>query len=129
MSARTPILIVSLVICAWAPAVSKSAAAKPASAVYFLIVSSPLFNPNPRSESHSEIFAQPVGVPADIGIVYHVDDPPVLHDVVPVGDGRGKSKILLDQQDREPFRLQRPQHRADLLHDDRRQPLGRLVKQ
>src|SRR5665213_2862773 len=119
MSARTPILIVSLVICAWAPAVSKSAAAKPASAVYFLIVSSPIYNPNPRSDSHSEVLVQPIGMPAEIGIRDHVDDAAVLNDVVPVGDGRGKAKILFDQQDREPFRLQSPQHRADLLNDHR----------
>ena len=31
----------------------------------------------------------------------HVDDPAVLHDVVPVGDGRGEAEVLLDQQDGE----------------------------
>src|SRR6185437_16631584 len=129
MSARTPILIVSLVICAWALAVNKSAAAKPASAVYFLIVSSPISDLISYTDSDPEILLQPLGLPSEVGVCDHVDDAAVLNDVVPVGDGRGKSKILFNQQDREPFRLQRPQDHADLLDDDRRQALGRLVEQ
>ncbi len=53
----------------------------------------------------------------------------VLHDVVAVGDGRGEAEILLDQQDGEALLLQRADGLADLLDDDGRQPLGRLVEQ
>jgi len=46
-----------------------------------------------------------------------------------VGDRRGETEILLDQQHGKAFRLQRPDQIADLLDDDRGEPLGRLVKQ
>jgi len=53
----------------------------------------------------------------------------VLHHVVPVGDGRGEPEVLLDEKDREALALEAADRLADLLDDDRRQPLGRLVEQ
>lgn len=52
-----------------------------------------------------------------------------LHNVVPVGDGRGEAEVLLDEKDREALALEAADRLADLLDDDRRQPLGRLVEQ
>src|SRR5258706_11260703 len=46
-----------------------------------------------------------------------------------VGDARGKTKILLDQEDGKPFRLESRDGVADLLHDHRGEALGRLVEQ
>src|SRR5712675_1877458 len=45
-----------------------------------------------------------------------------------VGDARGKAKILLDQEDGKPYRLEPRDGVADLLHDHRREALGRLVQ-
>jgi hypothetical protein len=45
-------------------------------------------------------------VPRELGVRDHVDDPPVLHHIVPIGDGRCEVEILLDEQDREPLLLQ-----------------------
>ena len=47
---------------------------------------------------------QLVDIPPD-RVRDRVDDPAVLDDVMPVGEGRGKAEILLDQQDREPLLL------------------------
>src|SRR5258706_9213217 len=46
-----------------------------------------------------------------------------------VGNARGKTKILLDQEDGKPFRLESRDGVADLLHDHRREAFGRLVEQ
>ena len=59
----------------------------------------------------------------------HVDDPALLDDIVPVGDGRGEAEVLLDQHDGEALPLQPGDGAADLLDDDRGEPLGRLVEQ
>ena len=48
-----------------------------------------------------EIFVQLVDLARRVGVGDHVDDAAVLDDVMPVGDGRGKAEILLDQQDGE----------------------------
>ncbi len=48
---------------------------------------------------------------------------------MPIGDGRGKAEILLDQKKVKPFCFKVADHVADLLDDDRGQPLGRLVEQ
>ena len=45
-------------------------------------------------------------VRVELGIGDHVDDPAVLHHVVPVRDGGREAEILLDQQDRETLLLQ-----------------------
>src|SRR5258706_15431380 len=45
-----------------------------------------------------------------------------------VCNARGKAKILLDQEDGKPFSLEPRDGVADLLHDHRREALGRLVQ-
>ena len=64
----------------------------------------------------------------ELGIGEGVDDAAVLHDVVAVGDRRGEAEILLDQQNGEALALQLGDGAADLLDDDRREALGRLVE-
>src|SRR5262245_6868458 len=59
----------------------------------------------------------------------HVDNPPVLDDVVPVRHRFGEAEILLHQQDREALPAQHANGIADLLDDDGRQTLRRLVQQ
>src|SRR5580700_9246483 len=122
MSASTPILIVSPV-CAWATAASSSATPNPSKATRRIVPS------RFQLLLYPKVSVQLVEMLRQIGIDDHVDDTPVLDDVMPVRDGRGKPEILLDQQNREALSLQRANNRADLLHNDRRQPLGRLVEQ
>src|SRR5438045_6998730 len=58
--------------------------------------------------SYAKVVVQLVGVPRNILVADHVDDPPVLDDVMAVGEGRGEVEILLDQEDREALLLQPP---------------------
>src|SRR5215813_2762582 len=46
-----------------------------------------------------------------------------------VRNRRGKAKVLLDQQDGEPLLLEGADRPTDLLDDDRREPLGRLIEE
>jgi hypothetical protein len=55
--------------------------------------------------SYPEVVVQLVSAARDILVADHVDDAPVLDDVMTVGEGRGKVEILLDQQDREALLL------------------------
>ena len=48
------------------------------------------------SSSHAEIVVQLVHVLRKILVADHVDDAPMLDDVMTVGKGRGKVEILLD---------------------------------
>ena len=57
--------------------------------------------------SDPEILVNLVEVPGQFRVADHVDHLAVLDDVMPVGDRRRKVKILFDQQDRKPLRLQR----------------------
>src|SRR3954452_8142536 len=125
MSVSTPILIVSFAISARAAPDSSSSAAKAASNERFTSLS--LFSD--ASPSDTEIVVNLIEVLRQFRVADHFDDAAVLDDVMPVGDPRCKMKILFDQQDREPLGLQGLDDAADLLHDDRGQPLGRLVEQ
>src|SRR5262249_21627163 len=59
----------------------------------------------------------------------HVHHPAVLHHVVAVGDRGGEPEVLLHQQHSKSLVLESAQGGADLLDDDRRQALGRLVEE
>ena len=50
--------------------------------------------------------AQPGRMQVEFGVVDGIDDAAVLDHVMPVGKGAGKLKILFDEEDREPLRLQ-----------------------
>ena len=56
-------------------------------------------------------------------------DGAVLHHVEAVGDARGEAEVLLDEEDGHAAGLERRQHLADAVDDDRREALGRLVEQ
>ena len=60
------------------------------------------------SVSNAEIVVQLFEVGVEFGIGEAFDDAAVLHDVMAVGDRRGETEVLLDQQDREALLLQRP---------------------
>src|SRR5215467_3074181 len=79
--------------------------------------------------SHTEIVVQLFDVRVQVGIAEPVDDPTVFHDVVAVGHRLGETEILLDQENCESLVLERVDGAADLLDDDRGEPLGRLVEQ
>ena len=53
----------------------------------------------------------------------------MFHDVMPVGDGGGELKVLLDQEYGKAPRLEHSDGLADLLNNDRREPFGRLIQQ
>ena len=69
--------------------------------------------------SDAEIFVELVHVRRQFAVGETVDDLAVLHDVIAVGDRRGETEVLLDQQDGEPLSLQLADRVADLLDDDR----------
>src|SRR5665213_497226 len=82
-----------------------------------------------RSGSHAKIPVKLGGVRRELRVGNHIDNPPVLHDVMAIGNQCGETEILLDQQDREPARLEPGDRMPDLLDDHWRQSLGRLVEQ
>src|SRR5258708_2399720 len=53
----------------------------------------------------------------------------MFHHVVAIRNRRSEAKILLDQQDGEALLLEQADGLADLLDDDGREALGRLVEQ
>src|SRR5262249_29210275 len=65
----------------------------------------------------------------DLGTRHHIDNLAALHDVMPVGDARSKTEILLDEEDGQALALDRAENLADLRDDHRRQALSRLVEQ
>src|SRR5262245_39632638 len=58
-----------------------------------------------------------------------IDHAALLDDIVAVGDGCGKMKVLLDQDHGEARLLEAGDGAGDLLDDHRCQPFGRLVEQ
>src|SRR5436190_14310678 len=78
--------------------------------------------------SDAEISVELVHVRLQLRIREAVDDLAVLDNVVAIRDRRGEAEILLDQEDGETLRLQPRDGLADLLDDDGREPLGRLVQ-
>src|SRR5262249_48320143 len=114
MSLRTPILTTSPEISAEVEAPNASSATRVVANAAFICV--------PFEElgalSYPKVVVQFVGPPCNILVADHVDALPALDDVMTVGEGRGKVKILLDQEDREPLLLKPADPPADLLHDD-----------
>src|SRR5208282_3046505 len=80
------------------------------------------------SSSHPQRLVQPVHPPGELRIGERVDDPAVLHDEKSIGQGRREAEILLDEQDRETRSFELGDGAADLLNDDRRETLRRLVE-
>src|SRR5271155_2694103 len=80
------------------------------------------------SSSHPQRLVQPVHPPGELRIGEGVDDPAVLHEEKPVGQSRGEAEILFDEQDSETLPLELGDGAADLLNDDRRETLRRLVE-
>src|SRR3984893_6069328 len=136
MSLSTPILTTSPDIWAGAGAVSAKTAAKPNIAESFIWSS---FREVPLgkfllghsfwSHSHTKTVVQLVDVLRKILVADHIDDAAVLDNVMAVGEGRGKGKILLDQQEGESLLLQAADPPADLLNHYRSKAFGRLVQQ
>src|SRR5436190_2527069 len=58
----------------------------------------------------------------------HVHDAAVLDHVIAVGHRLREAEVLLDQQDGKAFLLEARDGAADLLHDHRRESLGRLIE-
>src|SRR6185503_11091209 len=103
MSESTPILITLPLTCACAvprPSAPATASARRLRLIPFIVTP-------PCKRSNTQVLVQFAHVPLEVGVRDHVDDAPVLHDVVAVRDGGREAEILLDQQDREAARLQR----------------------
>src|SRR5712691_559697 len=118
----TPILTRPSEIWAWAtPAVRTSARAIESS----LIVSIPC----PFVGLDAQVLVELVHAGLQAVVGNHVHDPPVLHQVMAIGDGGGEAEVLLDEQDGEAPGLEARDGGADLLADHRGQALGRLVEE
>src|SRR5262245_27190194 len=133
MSFNTPILIVPSVY--WASAAPQPSATAIAVRLIsrfmrgILLVEACLFEARASACSDSEISVQLVDVGLQLGIGEPVDDAAIFHHVMAVRNRRGKAKVLLDQQDGEPLLLEGSDRPADLLDNDRREPLGRLIEE
>src|SRR5579885_3303989 len=125
MSFITPMMTLSFAAyAAGAAGATPKTAAKPAARTdrYFIV-------PLPCCVSYAEILVKLVGLGFQPFVWDHVDDPAMLDHIVAVRDGRGKPEVLFDQKDRESRPLEPADRGADLLHDHRREALGRLVEQ
>src|SRR5258708_13037485 len=114
--------------CATAPPPAASASALPskrAEIVFFIFFS---VGSAWRRCSDAEIGVKFIHVALQLRVGKAIDDLAVFDDVVAVPDGAGEAEILFDQKDREPLFLKPRDGMADLLDDDRRKPLGRLVQ-
>src|ERR1700690_92579 len=78
---------------------------------------------------HAKIVVQLVHVGVKLRVGNHFDDASMFHHVVPVRDRRRETEVLLDQKYGETLALEPRDRTPDLLDDDRREPLGRLVEQ
>src|SRR4051794_1553766 len=127
MSLSTPILTAS-----WACAAPHSkAAASAASTDLRCITNSPFCSfPMPATRQlNPEVLVQLFEVRVQFRVGEAFDNPAVFHDVITVRDRRGETEILLDQEDGKALLLERANGAADLLDDQRREPVGRLVEQ
>src|SRR6185312_7592240 len=123
MSVKTPIF--TLICCAFAVP-QASAAASAASPIVFLNIC--FLRCFYVARLNTKIVVQLLDIRLQLGIGELVDDTSMFHDVVAIRHGRGEAEILFDEQDSETLLLQRADGLADLLDDDRRQALGRLVQ-
>src|SRR4030081_1763586 len=124
MSLSTPILTTPSETWAFAPLAAKARATAAVSLRTTAISSSCGVG---KSDSEKLVNARPVRI--ERAIRKHVDDAAMLDDVVPVRHGLREAEILLDQQDSEAFLLEPRDGASNLLHDDRREAFGRLIKQ
>src|ERR1700733_4356976 len=81
-----------------------------------------------QASSHSKRLVQPIHPALQFRIGEGVGDAAMLHDEKPIGQGRGEAEILLNQQNRESLPLELSDGPANLLDDNRREALGRLVQ-
>src|SRR5215813_543787 len=147
MSLRTPILMTPSVYCAKAEPLARSAAITIRLRVAFIPSSMPgrrpfvpIYTrgfatkhsppPLPKGDhSNAEIFMQLVSMGVQFRLSKALSHAAMFHHIVAVRHRRGEMEILLNQHDRKPLRLKGPDGAADLLDDDRRQTLSRLIKQ
>src|SRR3990172_5270233 len=116
MSFMTPILMTPSDTWALAvPAVTNVAAMAAAMSVRLSFIAG--FSCEKSLPSYPEILVQLVHVRIELRVGNHVHHPAVLHHVVPVGDRRGETEVLLHQQNGEAFGLEARDGPADLLHD------------
>src|SRR5262244_426789 len=75
----------------------------------------------PQGKSHAEEAVLHVAVPREIGRRARPDHAPFLDHVMPVGDARERSEVLVDDQDPEPRGLQALDRAVDLDAHERRE--------
>src|SRR3954467_5511271 len=122
MSVRTPSLMTPSEIWAAAGAATAATAATASGSVRSMRIMRVSF-------LNTEVLVQLVHRGIQPVVLDHVDHLAALHDVVPVGDRRREAEVLLDEEDGEPLGFEAAQRRADLLDDDGRQALCRLVEE
>src|SRR5271170_1872346 len=77
---------------------------------------------------NAEVDVQLAHIRLQFAVGEGVDNSAMLHHEVAVGERRREAKVLLDEQDGETLVLEFSDGAADLLDDDRRKALGRLVE-
>src|SRR5690242_145593 len=107
------------------PAIRQASAASP---MRRFITPSVSLGPRRPRLMHPDSYAQilvklvQIGIELSVGELLHY--PAVLENVIAVGDRRGEAEVLLDQHDGEALVLEGTDGLADLLDDDRGEPLG-----
>src|SRR4029453_3093376 len=126
MSVSTPILTLSC----WAFAVPQAKmTARTAWLIIRFIIASSLFFFGQVCSLDTKIVVKLVDVCIEFVIGELINNPSVFHDVIPVGNGRSETEILLDQQNGKALLLERADGLADLLNNNRCKPFRRFVQQ
>src|SRR5437868_14858729 len=129
MSLITPTFTV---VCACALPQANAAAKAAILTRYFIAVL--LFDllserPEPAFPLNPQVLVELFQVGVQFRIGKPLDDAAMFHDVIAVRDGRGEAEILFNEQDGKSLLLERADGAADLLDDDGRELIGRLVDQ
>src|SRR5438105_4539985 len=86
--------------------------------------------PPPYAMSLDAEMVSELGLPGPhVVVAERGDDRAVAEQIVAVGHRRRKAQVLLHEQNGPPLPLRLPQDGRDLLDQDRREPLGRLVEE
>src|SRR5262245_43031492 len=125
MSVSTPTL--TFICCAFAVPQARMTARAAWLISRFIVASSLFFGR--LCSLDAKIVVQLVDVCIEFVVGELIDNPSMFHDVVPVGNGRSETEVLLDQQNGKALLLECANSLADLLDNNRSKPFRRFVQQ
>src|SRR5262245_31163896 len=124
MSVSTPTL--TFICCAFAVPQARMRARAAWLTSRFIVASSLFFDR--LCSLHAKIVVQLVDVGIQFGVGELIDNQSMFHDVIPIGNRRSETEILLNQQNGKALLLECADSLADLLNNNRGKPFRRFVQ-